>query len=139
MVEDEHKFDQMLSIPSDPAEGLRIQALLLDKLKQHGFPEKVVFGIKLALEEAIVNAIKHGNQMDRNKKVHVSYTINNEHFLIQIRDEGPGFCPDEIPDPTSPENLERPCGRGLFLMKAYMTDCEFLPPGNICRMRRVRS
>lgn len=138
MIAGDLKFEHTLQIPSDTTEGQRVQTQLLDKLAEHHFPEKIIFGIKLALEEAIVNAIKHGNQMDRNKYVRVHYTINDEHFLIQIEDEGPGFRPEEIPDPTSPENLERPCGRGLFLMKAYMTECEFLPPGNICRMRRVR-
>lgn len=138
MVEGKLKFDHTVEIPSDTAEGQRLQTQLLDELAKHQFPDKVVFGIKLALEEAIVNAIKHGNQMDRSKTVRVRYTIDDDHFLIQIEDEGPGFQPEDVPDPTSPEYLERPCGRGLFLMKAYMTECEFLPPGNICRMRKVR-
>lgn len=133
-----HEFEKELRIPSDTAEGQRVQNLLIEELRAHAYSDKVLFGIKLAIEEALVNAIKHGNQMDRSKKVHVKYTINDSHFLIQIEDEGSGFRPEDVPDPTAPENIERPCGRGLLLMRAYMTECDFIPPGNICRMRRVR-
>ena len=97
----------------------RIQNLFQDKLKSCSFSEKVIYGIRLAVEEALVNAIKHGNQMDRKKAVRIRYTINPQHFLIEIEDQGPGFRPDEVPDPTSPENLERPCGRGLLLMRVH--------------------
>jgi serine/threonine-protein kinase RsbW len=132
------EFEHELQIASDTAEGQRIQELVVGKLREFEFSEKVIFGIRLAMEEAFVNAVKHGNRMDRQKRVRVSFTVNTEHFLIEIEDEGPGFTPEDVPDPTAPENLERPSGRGLFLMKAYMTECAFLPPGNICRMRRVR-
>ena len=96
------------------------------------------FGIRLAIEEAIINAIKHGNKLDPSKFVEVRYTIDEEHFLVEIEDEGPGFDPENVPDPTSPENIERPSGRGLLLMKAYMTECDFFGGGTICRMRRIR-
>lgn len=131
------EFKHELQIPSDPAEGQRIQNLLVEELQSRQCPEKVLFSIKLAVEEALVNAIKHGNQMDRGKLVHIRYSIEADEFRIEIRDEGPGFRPEDVPDPTAPENLERPCGRGLLLMRAYMTECDFLPPGNVCRMRRV--
>lgn len=124
------------SIPSDTVEGQRVQEEILSRLAGCGFPEKVLFGIRLAIEEALVNAIKHGNQLDRQKSVHVRYNVSLKHFEIEIADEGTGFRPEDVPDPTAPENLERPCGRGLMLMRAYMTECEFIPPGNICRMVR---
>lgn len=134
----EKEFEHELQIPSDTAESQRVQELVVHRLRACQFSEKVIFGIKLAMEEALVNAVKHGNRMDRDKQVRVSFTINSEHCLIEIEDQGPGFRPEEVPDPTAPENLERPSGRGLFLMRAYMTECDFLPPGNICRMRRIR-
>ena len=56
-------------------------------------------------------------------------------FAIEIVDEGPGYRPEDIPDPTDPENLDRPCGRGLLLMRHYMTEMAVLPPGNVCRCR----
>jgi serine/threonine-protein kinase RsbW len=135
---DTKEFTQELQFPSDTSEAQRVQNLLQDQLKSQEFSEKVIYGIRLAVEEALVNAIKHGNQMDRAKRVQVRYTINPQHFLVEIEDEGPGFQPDDVPDPTAPENLERPCGRGLLLMRAYMTECEFIGKGNICRMRRIR-
>lgn len=132
------KFDAEVSFPSDTGEGLKIQEDILDELRRRRYSERVIFGVRLSMEEALVNAIKHGNRMDPEKLVHVRYRITDEHFEIEIEDEGAGFHPDDVPDPTAPENLERPCGRGLLLMRSYMTECEFLPPGNICRMRRVR-
>jgi serine/threonine-protein kinase RsbW len=135
---DDKEFEFELLFPSDTAEGLRVQNLLMDKLRERNFSEKVSFGIKLAIEEAIVNAIKHGNLMDASKMVKVRYTVNDAHFLIEIEDQGEGFRPEDVPDPTLPENLERPCGRGLLLMRAYMTECDFIGTGNVCRMRRIR-
>ena len=132
------EFDHEFTFPSDTSEAQRIQTMLLEKLQAQSFSERVVFGIKLAVEEALMNAIKHGNQMDPAKNVRISYTINDEHFLIEIEDEGSGFNPDDVPDPTDPENIERPCGRGLLLMRTYMTECDFIAPGNRCRMRRIR-
>lgn len=131
-------FEHILRIPSDTVEGQRVQNLVLEALARLEYGDKVVFGVKLAIEEALVNAIKHGNQLDSGKHVHVRFRADEREFLIEIEDEGPGFRPEDVPDPTAPENIERPCGRGLLLMRAYMTECDFVPPGNICRMRRVR-
>ncbi len=121
-------FRQRVRFPSDTHECQRVQDSIVDQLLAANFPEKAVFGIKLALEEALINAVKHGNQLDRDKQVEVRYTIEGDSFLIEIEDEGPGFNCEDVPDPTSPENLERPCGRGLLLMRAYMTECNFLRP-----------
>lgn len=131
-------YDRELRFPSDTSVGFEVQDQILDQLREQEFSDRIVFGIRLAIEEALINAIKHGNKLDPSKLVRVSYTINDEHFLIEIEDEGPGFDPGQIPDPTAPENLERPSGRGLLLMRAYMTECEFLQRGNVCRMRRVK-
>jgi len=131
-------FPAKVSIPSDPAEARRIQQEIERALKEHQYSEKDIFGIRLALEEALVNAIKHGNQMDRAKKVHISYRVRAEHFEIVIADEGPGFDPDDVPDPTAPENLERCCGRGLMLMRHYMNEVKYSRRGNSVQMRKVR-
>lgn len=121
-------------IPSDPAEARRVQDQLVQLLQAAAFAEQEIFGIKLAVEEALVNAIKHGNQMDRAKQVRVTYTVRTDRFEIHIADEGTGFNPGEVPDPTAPENLERPCGRGLMLMRHYMSEVTFSPQGNVVRM-----
>jgi serine/threonine-protein kinase RsbW len=126
-------------IPSDPAEARRVQDDIERALKANDFEDREIFSIKLALEEALVNAIKHGNQMDRDKKVHIAYHVTPERFEIQIADEGPGFDPEDVPDPMAVENLERPCGRGLLLMRHYMTEVTFHPPGNRMSMSKVKS
>jgi serine/threonine-protein kinase RsbW len=126
-----------LVIPSDPAEARRVQEEIERLLRAHGAGEKDIFGIRLALEEALVNAIKHGNQMDRSKKVTISSVIHAERFEIHITDEGPGFDPGDVPDPTAVENIERPCGRGLMLMRHYMTEVYFTGRGNSVRMAKV--
>lgn len=138
MINGEQKFECELCFPSDTAEGPRVQSALMERLSAHHYSEKAIFGIRLAVEEALVNAVKHGNQLDRSKNVRVRFTVSEREVVIEIADEGPGFRPEDVPDPTDPENLERPCGRGLMLMRAYMTECDFVPPGNVCRMRRVR-
>jgi serine/threonine-protein kinase RsbW len=129
----------LVVIPSDPTEARRVQDNIESQLKSCQFEESEIFSIKLALEEALVNAIKHGNQMDRAKKVHIQYRIRPDRFDIQIVDEGCGFDPEDVPDPLAVENLERPCGRGLLLMRHYMTEVNFHPPGNKLTMSKVKA
>jgi serine/threonine-protein kinase RsbW len=117
----------------------RIQDSIARDLKARRFTEHDIFGIRLALEEALVNAIKHGNGLDPQKKVHIDYKVTTKRFDIAIADEGPGFNPAGVADPLAPENLERPCGRGLLLMRAYMTEVQFHGPGNRVTMAKVRA
>jgi serine/threonine-protein kinase RsbW len=125
-------------IPSDPAEARRVQEEIERSLKSHQFSAPDIFGIKLALEEALVNAIKHGNQLDRAKTVRVAYHISSERFDVLIADQGPGFDPTDVPDPTAAENLERPSGRGLMLMRHYMTEVRYNERGNAVAMTKIR-
>ncbi len=126
-------------IPSDTSEARRVQDEIENLLTSLQYTEKEIFSVRLALEEALVNAIKHGNQMDRGKKVRIAYRVAAERFDILIADEGPGFDPGEVPDPTAPENLERPCGRGLMLMRHYMTVVDYNPQGNAVSMSKLRN
>jgi len=121
MSEDNGSCRRQESIPSDTAEGKRVQNDIVAQAHLFGYPEPELFAIRLALEEALVNSIKHGNGSDPSKKVHITYEIDPEQVRIQIKDAGPGFDPDAVPDPTAPEFLERPCGRGLMLMRHYMS------------------
>jgi serine/threonine-protein kinase RsbW len=126
-----------VSLPSDHAEARRFQEDVEQQLRGRTATDQEVFGIRLALEEALVNAIKHGNQMDRDKKVLISYRLLPDRFEIRITDEGIGFDPNDVPDPTAIENLERPCGRGLMLMRHYMTEVEYNDRGNSVSMCKV--
>jgi serine/threonine-protein kinase RsbW len=124
-------------IPSDHAEARRVQEDIEQKLQACQATDQEIFSIRLALEEALVNAIKHGNQMDRSKSVRISYRFLPDRFEIRIADEGAGFDPNEVPDPTAVENLERPCGRGLMLMRHYMTEVTYNDRGNAVAMVKV--
>ena len=126
-----------ITIPSDTSEARRVQDVFEQGLQNVKAPDKDVFCIRLALEEALVNAIKHGNQMEITKKVIIKYTLDADVFEIMISDEGPGFDPNDVPDPTDIENLERPCGRGLMLMRHYMTEVNYNSVGNSVRMKKV--
>jgi serine/threonine-protein kinase RsbW len=78
-----------------------------------------------ALREALANAIRHGNRQNPALKVWVDFTIENNTLTIRVEDEGEGFAPEELPDPTDPENLLRPSGRGIFYMKQFMDQVDF--------------
>ncbi len=132
-------FNVNLILPNDLAEVRRVQDEIEAALQTNQFGDTDVFAIKLAVEEALVNAIKHGNQLDPNKKVRVGYAVNEERFDITIVDEGPGFNPAEVPDPTDDDGLERNCGRGVFLIKSFMTVVEYRGFGNIIFMSKVKS
>jgi serine/threonine-protein kinase RsbW len=127
-----------LTIPSDLAEARRVQERIEEALTASAYSEHDIFAIKLALEEALVNAIKHGNQMDPDKRVFISFHITTERFDIRIADEGEGFNPEDVPDPTLDENVERCCGRGLLLMRGFMTDVQYHGKGNVVSMSKVR-
>jgi serine/threonine-protein kinase RsbW len=111
---------------------------ILINLKSDGYCEKEAFAIRLALEEALVNAIKHGHRGDPSKEVQLRYHHTAQCLLIEIEDQGPGFKPEGVADPFAPENLERPCGRGLLLMQRYMTWVRFNDVGNRVTMCRHR-
>lgn len=96
-----------------------------------GFDEDEVGRIAMAVREATVNAVLHGNAYDPNKRVTIAFESNPEALTISIRDEGKGLESDEIPDPLAPENLLKQSGRGIFLIRAFMDEVRFrnMDPG----------
>lgn len=111
---------------------------IVHHMAQADFSDKEQFAVRLSLEEAIVNAIKHGNKSDLSKSVKVDFQVTPEVTTIRLEDEGPGFNPDKIPDPLAPENLEQPGGRGVFLMRHYMSTVDFNPKGNAVTLTKRR-
>jgi len=93
---------------------------VVEALEAAGYGRRDVFGVRLALEEAIVNALKHGHRHDPAKEVHVRCRVTPGWILAEVEDQGPGFDPDRIPDPRADENRGRDAGRGLLLMRRYM-------------------
>jgi serine/threonine-protein kinase RsbW len=128
-----------LVVPSELEEVRRIQDDIESGLQLHEFGDTDLFAVKLAVEEALVNAIKHGNQLDPAKKVLVEYKIDDAHFMIRIKDEGPGFDPSDLPDPTADDFLERPCGRGVMLIRSFMTSVDYLGNGNEVVMTKLKT
>ena len=109
-----------LTIGSDPAAVRHVQDRILDEVSRCGFDPQSHFAVKLALEEALINAIKHGNRLDPKKSVHIEYKVNKKQLDVYVEDEGPGFKRNGVPDPTLDENIEKCSGRGILLMEAYM-------------------
>ncbi len=130
-------FEQRIA--SDPAEGRVIVSRLLEQLEQQAWTDHDVFAVHLAVEEALVNAIKHGNRKDAEKSVEVICRMAPDRIQIQITDEGDGFDPSTVPDPTDDENLEIPSGRGLMLMRCYMTSVKYNKRGNSVTMVKIRT
>jgi len=102
-----------------------------------GYKEESVFALRLSLEEALANAIRHGNAGDINKFISVRYRVLPERIDIYVADEGAGFDPLAVPDPTLTENLEQPTGRGIMLMRAYMNLVEYNEIGNVVHLVRL--
>jgi len=113
--------------------------VILEALEARGFSQDDIFAVHLALEEAFLNAVKHGNRMDPTKKVTIEYVVDPEKVEIRMTDEGAGFDPDRIPDPRVGKNLYRPEGRGLLLIRSYMHTVEYSERGNSLQMVRNRS
>ena len=126
-------------LPSERGASRLVLDDLLEQLAAHGWQQSDIFGIHLAAEEAIVNAIVHGNQLDPAKTVKVACSVSPEKVRIEIVDQGAGFDPSTVPDCTRDDRLEVPSGRGLMLMRSFMTKIEYLGRGNTVVLEKVRS
>jgi serine/threonine-protein kinase RsbW len=121
-----------------PSELVPARQKILSTLEARGFVKDDIFAVHLALEEAFLNAVKHGNKMDPTKKVTIEYTVDAEKIEMRMTDEGEGFDPGSVPDPRVGDNLFRPEGRGLLLISSYMHVVEYNDRGNRVRMVRYK-
>lgn len=111
-----------------------LQEEIAGELQRRDYPEQGRFAVRLSLEEAAVNAFRHGNRNDPRKTVTIRARIDESEAVFEVEDQGEGFDPACVPDPTLEENIEIPSGRGIMLIRAYMSDVRYLPPGNIIWM-----
>lgn len=125
-----------LAIPSVVDDGMAVIARILEHLGEQGWEAMDQFAIHLALEEAVVNGIRHGNKFNPEKQLLIRYHVSEEEFHVEIIDQGDGFDRSAVPDPTDEENLEKPSGRGLMMMELYMSEVNYNDKGNGVRMRR---
>ena len=124
-------------IASDTKAARLVLDEMLQQLEARHWPQREIFAVHLATEEALVNAICHGNRSDTRKNVHVVCRLNSDRVRIEISDEGGGFDPAALPDPTEGEQLHATCGRGVMLMRAFMSRVEFNDQGNAVVMEKV--
>ncbi len=114
-----------LEIDSDPNNLITVEEFVNYFSIELKIKEEKIPGLLLSVTEATTNAIIHANKSDRNKKVYIDVHVENHNLIIKIKDEGSGFDPESVPDPTTPENLLKDSGRGLYLMKIYMDELKY--------------
>jgi serine/threonine-protein kinase RsbW len=131
------EYDDSLSSNAEAASGFVRQ--IAKKLNQLDWPESDIFAVHMALEEALINAIKHGNRLDASKPVKVLVRIHQYIFYARIQDQGPGFDPDAVPDPSDDANLDKTSGRGVALIKNFVDFVEYNSAGNAVEFRKSRS
>lgn len=124
-----------LEITNQPASIDRAQDEIVAAAERHQYPKASVFALRLSLQEAISNAFRHGHRdLPPSVPVSIEYSVTDDRITVAIQDQGPGFDPTSVPDPTLEPNLEIPSGRGLFLMRAYMESLSYNPKGNRLEM-----
>ena len=116
----ELRFPSRISAVDDAA------AAVSEFMNRLGIAEDVAFGVDMAVREAVTNAVVHGNKLDEAKLVDLTLKQTPEVFEISVHDEGSGFNPSEVPDPTKDENILRTSGRGIFFMRNFMDEVEWL-------------
>jgi serine/threonine-protein kinase RsbW len=108
----------------------RATSIILSAMDSLGYADDGIRKMKIILTELLANAIYHGNKGDHLKKVIVGHTIDKKNVIISVMDEGDGFDPSKVPDPTLPENLVKDCGRGIYIVRNYADKIEFNKKGN---------
>lgn len=123
-----------IQVPS-MMENIRMIESFIDNAKEKFHLDDDIYGnIMIAVTEAVNNAIKHGNSNDKSKNVLLSLSLEKSMLRFVIKDEGDGFNYENLPDPTAPENLEKPGGRGIFLMKHLSDEVKFKDAGRIVEL-----
>lgn len=125
----EMKREQKISFPSTSGNIVVVEKLINDICSSYKVSEDYYGNILVAVTEAVNNAIQHGNKLDPGKKVDVEFKAGDKAITFSVHDQGDGFDYNTLPDPTNPENLEKPSGRGVFLMRHLADKVEFADSG----------
>jgi len=139
MANDSFDWTRERVIPSDSAACKNVLEEVLAELGRRRWSEHDVFAVHLALEEALVNAIKHGNRYDRDKAVTVQCKVAPKQLWVRIEDQGEGFDPSKVPDPTKEDRLDIPSGRGIMLMRSFMNRVDYNSEGNVVELEKHAS
>ena len=128
-------LDRKLVLPSKSDIIHHVEELIDEIRTELDFREDVYGNVMVAVTEAVNNSVLHGNQGDSSKKVFVEVEMENQYRLVvRVRDEGPGFDPSQLADPTAPENIANIGGRGVFLMQHLSDELAFLDEGRVVEM-----
>ena len=122
------------TIPSMLAATRDVHKQIMNEVERRHYDDKSLFAIRLALEEGLMNAVKHGNKLDAGKTVQVEAKVGAKSTQITIEDQGTGFERCDVPNPCVKENLLKPSGRGIMLMEAYMDKIEYSRGGRRVKM-----
>lgn len=126
-------------LPSDLESGHAVIDQLMAALEAAGWIGRDLFHIQMAIEEAVVNAIEHGNRRDDSKQVHVLFHVFEDRAEMTITDQGNGFDHTQVADPTEDDRLEKPRGRGVMLIRELMSESKYNDKGNSVWMLKLRS
>jgi len=118
--------EETLSLPSRIDTVAAAAAAVAEFIGRSGISEDAAFGIDMAVREAVTNAVLHGNRQDENKTVDISLKSSPDAVEISVHDQGPGFNPEAVPDPTANENILKASGRGIFFMRTFMDEVDWL-------------
>lgn len=115
-----------LSLPSRIETVATAAAAVAEFVSRTGVSDDAAFGIDMAVREAVTNAVLHGNRQDENKTVDIVLKSSPDAVEISVHDQGPGFNPEDVPDPTAQENILKTSGRGIFFMRTFMDKVDWL-------------
>jgi serine/threonine-protein kinase RsbW len=128
-----------LSLPSRIDTVATAAAAVAEFLSRSGITEDAAFGIDMAVREAVTNAVLHGNQQDESKTVDVTLKSSPDAVEISVHDQGAGFNPADVPDPTAEENILKASGRGIFFMRSFMDEVNWMiRPGGGTTVRMLK-
>jgi len=132
-------ISSQLNVLGNGKSRVDLLATLQRQLTKMGWDHSDSFAIQLAVEEAVANAYQHGNQEGQHGNVDISWSVSDTEFKMEVRDQGNGFNVEEVPDPTEEENLEKLSGRGVLLIRTYMSAVEYQDGGRRVIMRKSKS
>jgi serine/threonine-protein kinase RsbW len=129
-----HKTTEEHRLPGNRESMDFVQLSILDTMESLEYGERDLFAVRIAVEEAIANAVLHGHHGDQSMHFDISWTICQEVVKVIVCDEGRGYDAEAVPDPTADENLTLPSGRGLAMINAFMTDVKISDRGRRIEM-----
>jgi serine/threonine-protein kinase RsbW len=128
-----------LVLPSHIEAVAEAAAAAADFIKQCGLGEDAAFRVDMAIREAVTNAVVHGNREDETKEVEVTISRSPGELEIEVSDQGSGFDPAAVPDPTDPDNILKTSGRGIFLIRSFMDDVQWsMRPAGGTTLRMIK-